>query len=121
MVRYIKTEADPEEVEDYARYYAETYLHSRPDPDVEEALESVYGMKIVDIRDAVARGFKVSETDVPHVLAIYVDDHVYVKGWRLADIVDFLEYGNLEFPKIGFASEMFDYALFWTSEAIGGY
>ena len=120
MRYYIRTYIPPK----YLKYYLQRYI-------------DMYSIKIDDIKinDYLTKNFKTNLKQVfnylklycnlstfkPNIVEIYCNSNVYLGNTKLTNIVNFLEYGNLDIQSPKIISKLFKNVINGIKNALRGY
>ena len=122
MTIYFKTMLSPQIVKPFIRnsmlFYSSFYTTKNVNVDL--YLKRNYDVSIEDVLIGFIKNLKVNRVK-DTLLQIYCDNHSYIKGRNLNELISFLEYGNLEIqpPKIMF--KFLNSSLKRTKNILGGY
>lgn len=119
MLKYLRTKIPAQHLTLTVQRYARDYLKSYHNADVDRGLQEDYGVSLEEIKPLLASSLRTAQAE-RMLVQVYFERGVYIKGRRLTDIVDFLEYGSLEIRPPKLPSDMFNYISLAVESETGG-
>lgn len=101
MLYYMKTRIPPRLVTAILRYYVDTFSHNGNNGLLNDYLVKNYNTTLGNVLHMLVNNCNVNSVK-DNILQIYIDGNRYIGRYKLKDIAQFLEYGNLDirFPRI---------------------
>ena len=124
MLFYIKTQVPPKLIYPYVRRYLDMYITRRIERKpkgyiLDKYVKNVFGISLNDVFKSIKNHYQVGEVK-KNLLQIYFDVNAYVGTRSLSQMIDFLEYGNMDIKAPKIISSMFKYVLNAVRDAMGG-
>ena len=119
MFFYLRTSIPANYLSKYINRYIKMYLPKIVNTTFNEYLVKNYGTNIYTVFEYLIKWSKASNVQ-PNLVQFYFDNNVYLGNTKLKNIIEFLEYGNLEIQSPKIITKIFNSAVGKLKDRLGG-
>lgn len=119
MFFYLRTSIPANYLSKYINRYIKMYYPTIYDNTLNNYLLKNYNTNIYNVLNYLLKWTKASNVQ-PNLVQFYFDNNVYLGNAKLKDIVEFLEYGNLEIKSPKVITKIFNKSISKLKDRLGG-
>ena len=119
MLYYMSTRVPPHVITPVLRYYVDMFSHRQGNFLIDRYLMKTYGTTLSNALHTLINNCNVNSVK-DDILQIYIDGNRYIGRYKLKDIAQFLEFGNLDIQSPRMISSIINNAIHYVRTWLGG-
>lgn len=120
MLFYFKTNVPVKTLYPYLKRYIHMCSYNYSNNELNDYLENNYTVSLSYVLKQLENNVKINSID-DSLIQIYFDKNKVVKNTKLEDILEFIEYGNLDIKEPKLVSKILNTSIKMLNSTIGGY